>query len=378
MNERPEAERLSQLTFYATVLLIGYLAWRIVQPFLAEIGWAVVLTVCLEPVRARVAPRLGSTRTAVVLTVLALLLIVVPVVFVGITLVNEAGPAVAYVEEQLKNQGGAAAWFHSIWQWLRVRAPFLPSEQDVIARVGASLGGFAQFLAGQATGLVAGVAGFLFALAITIAILFFLLRDASDLARAVRRVLPFGREQNALVMGLAYDLVSASVTASVAIAAVQGVVGGVTFALLGIQGAVLWGAMMALLSFLPMVGSALVWAPAAIWLALSGSLTKGIILAAVGLGIMSQVDNVVRPLLLSGRARMSTLVLLISLLGGVSAFGFIGIILGPLVAALVTALVESYHAAPGGAAGTAANGAEAGEEKRLARPGRPGEDGTER
>jgi predicted PurR-regulated permease PerM len=131
---------------------------------------------------------------------------------------------------------------------------------------------------------------------------------------------------------------------------------------LGIQGAVLWGVMMGLLSFLPMFGSALVWAPAAIWLALSGSLTKGIILAAVGLGIMGQVDNVLRPLLLSGKARLSTLVLVISLLGGVSAFGFIGIVLGPLVAALVTAIFESYEAmlpgsnsgsAPGAGPGTA-------------------------
>ena len=99
---------------------------------------------------------------------------------------------------------------------------------------------------------------------------------------------------------------------------------------------------MAVLSTLPAVGAALVWAPAAIWLAVSGSLVKGIVLALVGLLVLGNVDNVVRPLLLSGSARMSTLVLIISLLGGVSAFGFIGIVLGPVVAAVLTALVESY------------------------------------
>ena len=176
--------------------------------------------------------------------------------------------------------------------------------------------------------------------------LFFLLRDAEDFARGVRRMLPFGARQNARLVTIASDLVSASVTATVAIAAIQGLLGGATFAILGIQGAVLWGMMMFLLSFLPLVGSALVWAPAAVWLALAGSLGKGIALAAVGLIVMGQVDNVVRPLLLAGKAQMNTLVLLLSLLGGVSAFGFIGIVLGPLVAALVTAIVESYDAAP--------------------------------
>jgi predicted PurR-regulated permease PerM len=100
---------------------------------------------------------------------------------------------------------------------------------------------------------------------------------------------------------------------------------------------------MMVLALLPAVGSALVWAPAAIWLALSGSLVKGIILALVGVLVLGNVDNVVRPLLLSGSARMNTLVLIISLLGGVSAFGFIGIVLGPVVAAVFTALVESYQ-----------------------------------
>jgi predicted PurR-regulated permease PerM len=94
------------------------------------------------------------------------------------------------------------------------------------------------------------------------------------------------------------------------------------------------------------VGATLVWLPAAVWLALSGSLVKGIVLAAVGVLVLGNVDNLVRPLLLSGKSQMNTLVLVISLMGGVSAFGFIGIVLGPLVAAILTALVESYHQEP--------------------------------
>ena len=111
---------------------------------------------------------------------------------------------------------------------------------------------------------------------------------------------------------------------------------------MGVPGAVLWALMTFLLSFLPLVGAALIWAPVAIWLALSGHLVKGVVLALIGLLVLGNVDNVVRPLLLSGKGKINTLVLIISLMGGVSAFGFIGIVLGPLVAVLLTAIIESY------------------------------------
>ena len=100
---------------------------------------------------------------------------------------------------------------------------------------------------------------------------------------------------------------------------------------------------MGILSFLPLVGATLVRLPTAVWLLLSGSVGKGVALLALGLLVLGNVDNVVRPLLLSGKSRMNTLVMLVSLMGGVSAFGFIGIVLGPLVAGVVTALVESYE-----------------------------------
>jgi predicted PurR-regulated permease PerM len=347
MARETEAERVSQLVFYGTVLLIGWLAFRIVEPFLVQIGWAVVLAVVLGPARLFLTPRLGPTRTALLLTAGVVVVLVIPVLFVGTALVTEGKPAVAYLEAQLRDQGGAADWFHRSWEWARARVSFLPPEEEVIARITASVGMAAEFVSRQAGGLLKGVAEFLFSLVITLAVLFFLLRDAPSFQGALRRVLPFGVEQNERLLTITRELVAASVTATLAIAVLQGVIGGATFAILGIQGAVLWGVMMGILALLPLVGATLVWLPAAVWLALSGSLVKGIVLAAVGVLVLGSIDNVVRPLLLSGKAQMNTLVLIVSLMGGVSAFGFIGIVLGPLVAALVTALVESYHAVPG-------------------------------
>jgi predicted PurR-regulated permease PerM len=342
MIREHESRRVSQLLFYGALLLLAWLAYRIVEPFLVEIGWAVVLTICLDPLQARLRPRLGPTRTALLLTLLVLVLFILPVLFAGFALVSEGQGVVTQLRGELSDKGGAAAWLHTAWEWIRARVPWLPPEDEVIARVEASAGSVAGFMASRAGAVVKGVAVLAFNLVITLGLLFFLLRDSPAFAAGLRRALPFGPEQNERLIGLTEELVSASVTATLTISVVQGLIGGVTFALLGIQGAAVWGLVMGVLSFLPAVGATLVWLPAAVWLALSGSVTKGIVLVAVGVGIMGNVDNVVRPLLLSGKARMNTLVLLVSLLGGVSAFGFIGIVLGPLVAAIATAVFESY------------------------------------
>jgi predicted PurR-regulated permease PerM len=350
MPRESQAERVSQLVFFGTLILLGWLAYRIVQPFLVEIGWAVVLAICLNPVQSRLRPRLGPTRTALVLTALVLVLLILPAVLTSTTLFNEGSQVARQVQAQLEDKGGPAGVFHSAWHWARQRIPVLPAEEDVVERITASLGGVAGYLAERAGGILKGVASFIFSLGIMLAVLFFLLLDAPELSAALRRVMPFGREQNERLLLLTRDLVSTSVTATLTIALLQGILGGLAFAALGIHGAALWGTIMAILGLLPAVGAALVWIPAALGLILSGSPTKGIVLALVGVVVLSNVDNVVRPLLLSGSARMNTLVLLISLMGGVSAFGFIGIVLGPLVAAVFTAIVASYHPEPEGPA----------------------------
>jgi len=340
-----ERRRIGRLIFYGTFFLVGYLAYRIVQPFLAQIGWAVVLAIALAPIQGRLVGRLGSTRTAVLLTLLVVVLLVAPIVLTGSAILREGGGLVADVQRQLQEAGGAMAWLRTGWEWVRQRLPFLPSDEEVIAKVSESLGSFAQFVAGQAGGLVKGAAFVVFNLVIILGILFFLLRDATLFANGLRRLLPFGSEQNERLLTMTRDLVAASVTAMITIAGLQGIIGGTAFALIGIRGALLWGMVMAVLALLPVGGATIVWLPAAAWLIISGSTMQGIALLGVGI-LMGSMDNFVRPWLLSGTARMNTLVMILSILGGLSAFGFIGVVLGPLVASVLTALVESYVEAP--------------------------------
>jgi predicted PurR-regulated permease PerM len=343
-------ERLTRVVFYGTVLLIAWLMWKVVQPFALEIGWAAVLAICLNPIRNHLTARLGRTYAAVAIVIGLLLIVILPAIFVGHTLYTEGATGVDYVQRKLDDQGGPAALFHRLWEWARSKAPFLPEESAVIAGISQKIGAVLELAASRAGSILAGVVGFVFSLVIMLSILFFLLKDSPEIARALRRVMPFEPQQNDRFVDIASDLVSASVTSTLAISAIQGVIGGVTFLLLGVPGWILWGVMLAILSFLPLVGGALVWVPVGLWLLVAGHPVKALVVALVGVLILGNVDNVVRPLLLSGKSQVNTLVLIISLMGGVSAFGFIGIVLGPLVAVLLTAIVETYASRPDGAA----------------------------
>ena len=128
MTLEHESRRISTLLFYGALILLAWLAYRIVEPFLVEIGWAVVLTICLDPLQARLRPRLGPTRTALLLTFLVLVLFVLPVLFAGFALVSEGQGVVEQLRAELTDKGGAAAWLHTAWEWLRVRLPWLPPE----------------------------------------------------------------------------------------------------------------------------------------------------------------------------------------------------------------------------------------------------------
>jgi predicted PurR-regulated permease PerM len=191
------------------------------------------------------------------------------------------------------------------------------------------------FLAPHAGAVVADLFATLGSLFVMLFAMFFLLRDGHTLARQVRDLLPLPEAARDRLMTDTRDLVVASVGAGLLVAAAQGAIGGVVFWVLGIDAPVIWGVVMAVCSLIPLVGAALVWVPTALWLLMSGEIGRGVILVIVGIFGISLVDNILRPLLLAGRTTASGLVVLLGLLGGAAAFGFIGLILGPIV--LVTA-----------------------------------------
>jgi predicted PurR-regulated permease PerM len=194
-----------------------------------------------------------------------------------------------------------------------------------------------ELIAGQALSVGQNTLKFLAGLGVMIYVLFFLFRDGPFIGRAIRESLPLSPEHSSRALTLFATVVKATVKGNLVIAVIQGTIGGVTFWLLGIPAALLWGVMMTFLSILPAVGSGLVWAPVAAFLLLSGDYVHGVILLLVGLGVISLVDNLLRPKLVGKDTRLPDYVVLVSTLGGLSLFGINGFVIGPLIAAMFLA-----------------------------------------
>jgi predicted PurR-regulated permease PerM len=137
-------------------------------------------------------------------------------------------------------------------------------------------------------------------------------------------------------------MIYATIYGGILIAIIQGILGGVSFWALGLPSPIFWGTAMALLSFIPIGGTALIWAPAAIFLLIGGALLKGLILLGLGVFVISMVDNFLRPFFISAKTNIHPLLLFFAVLGGIQAFGLIGLVAGPLVATLFLTLIEIY------------------------------------
>jgi predicted PurR-regulated permease PerM len=331
-------ERFSHLLFYLLVIVTGYLAYQVLSPFLAPLAWAAVFAMMFHGVHLDLAGRLGPNRAALVTTLLVALLIVGPAVLLVSILAREVPQVINYVQQASLS---APEQIERIWQMVRSRVP-IPLPEDPTALLREGIQRVLTALAPAAGGVVADVLSTLGSLFVMLFALFFLLRDGGTLGRQVRDLLPLPDRERERLMSDTRNLVIASVGAGLLVGAVQGLIGGIAFWLLGFNGPVLWGVATAFCSLIPVVGSALVWVPGAIWLLLSGDVVRGVVLIVVGVLLIGMVDNVLRPILLSGRTSASGLVVFLGLLGGASAFGFIGLVLGPIILVTAGSLLTAF------------------------------------
>lgn len=343
MPTRTGRERFTELLFYAVLVLMAYLVMQVVWPFLSPLAWAVILAMTLRPVYMKFCVRVSNGNAALLTTLTAGLLIIAPAAFLVTVLVRQVPDAVAYIESMSKT---TPTQLLAIWSSMRERFHSLP--EDPMSLLSAGANDIAAFIAGNAGALVANVLSTFGSILVMLFALFFFLRDGRSFGEVVRRVLPFSDTESERLINDTTELVVASVGAGLTVAAVQGLLGGLSFWVLRLPAPAVWGVSIAICSLLPVVGATIVWVPVAIFLFISGDATKAVLLTVLCGAILGSVDNVLRPFLLSGRTSASGLVVFIGLLGGVSAFGFVGLVLGPIVlviaGTLMDALTRRVHA----------------------------------
>ena len=333
-----DSDRLRRPPFYVLVLVAIYLSYLVLGPFLVPLAWATVFAMLFHNPQVELSARIGRTRAALLLTVLTGLLIVLPAVLLVAVLAREATQVADYLQQSSLITPHR---IDVIWEAARARSPFaLPEDPTALIRDGVSR--ILTFLAPRAGAVVADVFATLGTLFAMLFALFFLMRDGDAIGRELRSLLPLPPAQSERLIRGTRDLVIASVGAGILVAVTQGTIGGLAFWLLGLGAPAFWGVVMAFCSLIPVVGAALVWVPAALWLLLSGSIGKGIAMVVIGALGISMADNVLRPLLLSGSTQVNGLIIFFGLLGGVAAFGFIGLVLGPVILVVTGNLLKMF------------------------------------
>jgi predicted PurR-regulated permease PerM len=325
--------------FLLLVIAVTLLFAWILSPFFGAILWSVLLAIVFASLDRWLLTAMPRRRNLAAFTTLMIIVVMVliPLALIAASAVHEG----ANVYERFQSGEIDLGRFQSqVISWLpgwlvelfnRLQLDNFASARE---RLSSGLMTAGQHLAGQALNIGQSTAEFIVSLFVMLYLLFFFLRDGEELVVRIKRAIPLPAEQVSQLFGQVTATIRATIKGVILVAIIQGALGGLIFWILGIGAAVLWAAVMAVLSLLPLVGSALVWVPVAIYLLLTGSVMHGIVLLVYGALVISLVDNFLRPVLVGQDIKMPSYIVLVSTLGGLAVFGANGFVIGPLVAAL--------------------------------------------
>ncbi|WP_353980155.1 AI-2E family transporter [Salinicola endophyticus] len=308
-------------------------------PFYGAILWAVILAILFQPMHRRLNARLGQRpNTAAFFSVLAcVFIVIIPMSLIFFSLLREGASLYQRLDQGDIDFNAYIAQFRdslppSVQGWMGDAG--IGSFADLSQRLASALEQGSQLIAKHLLSVGQNTLQFLISSGIMLYLLFFLFRDGRKLGQQIRATAPLSDAYTSRLIEKFTAVVRATVKGNVIIAMVQGAIGGVAFWLLGIEAALLWGVLMAFLSLLPAIGSAIIWVPVAAYLLLSGDYAKGSILVFVGVVVIGLVDNLLRPPLVGKETKLPDYVVLISTVGGMTLLGINGFVLGPLIAAL--------------------------------------------
>jgi len=334
--------------FFAFLIAVVWCSWLVLKPFLAGIVWASVLVVTFQPLHERLKARLRGRRWAasMLVTLAVAAFIIVPTIIAAVQVVQGSIRAYEWVQTAY-SAGGSNLGVDERWPRLD-RALHRGKELIGLADVDMKTAGITlvkkvgAIAATKAPGLVGGAFGLAFSFVITLVMMFALFAQGDAVAAAVGGVLPLPRDTADRIMR-DLGLMTRTVFISVGLTAlVQASLGTLALLVLGVPNAFTLGAAMFFVALLP-GGTGLVWIPVAIWLAMTGHAWKAIILAAWGAGVISTIDNVLRPFFAKDGVKLPTIMLFLGLVGGLFAFGIVGLFAGPIALYLLRELTAAMQ-----------------------------------
>jgi predicted PurR-regulated permease PerM len=341
----PKSSFYSRVFALVVAAALGYALVLIFAPFALSMTWAAFLAFLLFPLNLRLRRRLKSKSIAAgLLTALAPIVILLPLSALSFKFVSQISALLRQLQKSATEMDIKSfsdlqqfPWIARINTWLAAHADI--SAEQVQSWLVSGTREVMQRAASWGGSLFLGALGSLLAFAIMLFLLFFFLQDGDTMIARGRRLIPLADDRKERLFSQLSAVTRAIVFGTTVTAMLQGLMIGIGFATAGLPSPVVFGVLAALLSLLPVGGSALVWIPAVIWLCFDKHWGAGIFLLVWG-ALLSGLDNVLRPILISGRAQISALAVFVGVLGGIPAFGAIGVILGPVVLSLALALIE--------------------------------------
>ncbi len=332
-------ERVGAILLYLLAIGAGYLLVRLLWPFLPAFVTSAVIAVLVFPAYRTLRARVRHAPVAAfVTTVIVFFLVLLPAIGLALLLLDQIRGGLGWIaggaNDVLGPTGGFREWFVAL-----------------LGRLGFESTGVAEALSRQTEGVIAllaertlalftGLGGWLLQAGVALFTLYYMLRDGEALVAHVKWLVPLEPELRDRLFDEAHEVTHATIYGNVVVALVQGTLGGLAFWALGLTAPILWGTVMGVLSLLPVVGAFFVWLPAGIVLIVNGNVAQGVFLLLVGTFVISTVDNVLRAVLVGGRAQLHPLVVFFSVLGGLFVFGAVGVFVGPVLFVLSLMLVE--------------------------------------
>lgn len=327
-----------------------YLLYQIFSPFITSILWAVFLSIIFYPLFKRFQRlfKKSPLLSSLLMTLLVLFVIVLPFGLLMVSLAMEVVDVYHWVDEMIKT-GQLQAYFEKIqqlpffrWVWVRLDPYVDLSKIEPASLLLKNLKQISIFLFNQTSTILKGVSTFIASFFFMLLSLYYLFKDGVYLFERVKQIIPLPRNERDLLFHRFKEMIHATIYGGILMAIIQGTLGGLSLWVLGFSAPIFWGTAMALLSFIPIGGTALIWIPLSIFLLVQGMFLKAIVLLALGVFVISMVDNLLRPLFISSRTNIHPLLLFFAVLGGIQAFGLIGLMAGPLIMTLFLTVIEIY------------------------------------